>query len=125
MTGTDFSSIPESSPAVSIQRWWVAIQEDFDRFFLASEAFSPGVPTSRFTQILIDLETARVNIQAMPYPIVATEARRYLIEAITSVLKGFAAAIEQNTEKHNDSMRQAQKYLNLFDSVMEEFGIHN
>lgn len=122
MLQTDHNDTQHPQTALLIH-WWQSINPDIHRFFQASQAFNPDMPSAEFTEILVDLETARVNIQAAAYPIQATEARRYLIEAITSVLRSFSAAVGQNDLRYTYYKQQARKHMQLFQHVMDELGI--
>lgn len=107
----------------SAQAWWDAIVQDCDRFFDTSIVFNNSLPASRLASVLIKLQMAREAVKNEPFPDHTINARHHMLNAMSIVTSGFAAALSDDWDYAAYLIDSAQVELEKFNAELDSLGV--
>jgi hypothetical protein len=99
--------------------WWESIKAPCEWFFEMGTAISAFTPGAHHAAVLLDLELARSAVEQVAYPPEVADARRYLLNAISSTIAGIAAGLNGDQRVSHSHISKAQHQLQKFGVALD------
>ena len=102
--------------------WWEQICIHSDSFFEAIYTLQSSDTPDQIADLLITLEMTYHAVETTPYPLHLKNTRKILLEAMSNVLVGLAAALNGNLVTSTRRIARAQSNLQQLLVVMHQAG---